>query len=58
MPNLNVLFEFGYFNGHHGKSKVAILKYGDFLPPFRPWGPHLHLWQQQIQARQSPESTG
>ena len=28
MPNLNVLFEFGYFYGHFGKEKVAMLKYG------------------------------
>src|SRR5438128_1927335 len=29
-PNLNVLFEFGYFYGHFGTEKVAMLKYGDF----------------------------
>jgi predicted nucleotide-binding protein len=33
VPNLNVLFEFGYFYGHFGRKKVAMLKYGDlFLP--------------------------
>jgi predicted nucleotide-binding protein len=32
-PNLNVLFEFGYFYGHFGKKGVAMIKYGDiFLP--------------------------
>ncbi len=33
IPNLNVLFEFGYFYGHLGKMKTAILKYGDFYLP-------------------------
>ena len=33
IPNLNVLFEFGYFLGHFGSNKVAILKYGDFHRP-------------------------
>jgi predicted nucleotide-binding protein len=33
VPNLNVLFEFGYFYGHFGKQKVAMIKYGDFFLP-------------------------
>jgi len=33
IPNLNVLFEFGYFYGHFGKSKVAMIKYGEFFLP-------------------------
>ncbi len=33
VPNLNVLFEFGYFYGQFGKSNVAMLKYGDFYLP-------------------------
>jgi len=33
IPNLNVLFEFGYFYGHLGPSKVAMIKYGDFYLP-------------------------
>ncbi|MHB1079513.1 MAG: TIR domain-containing protein [Prosthecobacter sp.] len=32
-PNLNVLFEFGYFYGHFGKEKVAMVKYGEFFLP-------------------------
>ena len=32
-PNLNVLFEFGYFYGHFGPERVAILRYGDFYLP-------------------------
>lgn len=33
VPNLNVLFEFGYFYGHFGKKKVAVIKYGEFFLP-------------------------
>lgn len=33
VPNLNVLFEFGYFYGHFGKKGVAMIKYGDFFLP-------------------------
>lgn len=33
VPNLNVLFEFGYFYGHFGKDKVAMVKYGEFFLP-------------------------
>lgn len=33
MPNLNVLFEFGYFYGHFGRERVAMVKYGDFYLP-------------------------
>jgi predicted nucleotide-binding protein len=33
IPNLNVLLEFGYFCGHFGRSRVAMLKYGEFYLP-------------------------
>jgi predicted nucleotide-binding protein len=33
IPNLNVLFEFGYFYSHFSKTKVAMLKYGEFYLP-------------------------
>jgi predicted nucleotide-binding protein len=33
MPNLNVLFEFGYFYGHFGRERVAMIKYSDFYLP-------------------------
>ncbi len=33
VPNLNILFELGYFYGHFGKQKVAMIKYGDFFLP-------------------------
>jgi predicted nucleotide-binding protein len=41
-PNLNVLFEFGYFYGHFGKQKVAMLKYGDFYLP-SDLGGYIHI---------------
>jgi predicted nucleotide-binding protein len=42
-PNLNVLFEFGYFYGHFGKEKVAMLKYGDFYLP-SDFGGYIHIF--------------
>jgi predicted nucleotide-binding protein len=33
IPSLNVLFEFGYFYGHFGKDKVAMIRYGDIYLP-------------------------
>jgi predicted nucleotide-binding protein len=33
VPNLNVLFEFRFFYGHLGNTRVAALKYGDFYLP-------------------------
>lgn len=33
IPNLNVLFEFGYFYSYFGKEKVAMIRYGDFYLP-------------------------
>lgn len=40
--NPNVLFEFGYFYGHFGKQKVAVVKYGE---PFMPsdFGGYIHV---------------
>lgn len=42
IPNLNVLFEFGYFYGHFGKGKVAMLKYGEFFLP-SDFGGYIHI---------------
>ncbi len=42
VPNLNVLFEFGYFYGHFGKQKVALLKYGEFYLP-SDFGGYIHI---------------
>lgn len=33
LPNLNVLFEFGYFYGRFRKKRVAMLRYGTFYLP-------------------------
>ena len=33
IPNLNVVFEFGYFFGAFERNKVAMIKYGDFYLP-------------------------
>ncbi|HEX4054338.1 MAG TPA: TIR domain-containing protein [Tepidisphaeraceae bacterium] len=43
MPNLNVLFELGYFYGQLGKAKVAMLKYGDFYLP-TDLGGYIHIF--------------
>lgn len=33
IPNLNVLFEFGYFFGAFARNKIAMIKYGEFYLP-------------------------
>jgi len=43
LPNLNVLYEFGYFYGHFGKKSVAILKYGEFYLP-SDFGGYIHIY--------------
>jgi predicted nucleotide-binding protein len=43
VPNLNVLFEFGYFYGRFGRAKVAMLKYGDFYLP-SDFGGYVHIF--------------
>jgi predicted nucleotide-binding protein len=43
IPNLNVMFEFGYFYGQFGKEKVAMLKYGDFYLP-SDLGGYIHIF--------------
>lgn len=42
VPNLNVLFELGYFYGHFGEKKVAMVKYGDFYLP-SDLGGYIHI---------------
>ena len=42
LPNLNVLFELGYFHGHFGEKKVAMLKYGEFYLP-SDLGGYIHI---------------
>lgn len=42
IPNLNVLFEFGYFYGALGKERVAIMKYGNYYLP-SDLGGYIHI---------------
>jgi predicted nucleotide-binding protein len=49
-PNLNVLFEFGYFYGHFGKQRVAMLKYGDFYLP-SDFGGYIHIFGSKFFKR-------
>lgn len=42
IPNLNVLFELGYFYGHFGERGVAIVRYGDFYLP-SDLGGYIHI---------------
>ena len=42
IPNLNVLFEFGFFYGAFGKDRVAIVKYGDVHLP-NDLGGYIHI---------------
>jgi predicted nucleotide-binding protein len=50
VPNLNVLFELGYFYGHFGKQKVAMLKYGDFYLP-SDLGGYIHIFGSKFFKR-------
>lgn len=49
-PNLNVLFEFGYFYGHFGKEKVAMMKYGEFYLP-SDFGGYIHIFGSEFFKR-------
>lgn len=42
LPNLNVLFELGYFYSHFGEKKVAMVKYGEFYLP-SDLGGYIHI---------------
>lgn len=43
VPNLNVLFEFGFFYGAFEHDRVAIVKYGDFYLP-TDLGGYVHIF--------------
>lgn len=43
VPNTNVLFEFGYFYGRFGRTRTAMLKYGDFYLP-SDFGGYVHIF--------------
>jgi predicted nucleotide-binding protein len=57
IPNLNVLFEFGYFYGNLGKQKTAILKYGDFYMP-SDFGGYIHIFGSTFFKRSSVVQVG
>jgi predicted nucleotide-binding protein len=57
VPNLNVLFEFGYFYGHFGKEKVAMLKYGDFYLP-SDFGGYIHVFGSSFFKRSAVVQIG
>jgi predicted nucleotide-binding protein len=57
VPNLNVLFEFGYFYGHMGKKKVAILKYGNFYLP-SDLGGYIHIFGSSFFKRSAVVQVG
>jgi len=56
-PNLNVLFEFGYFYGHFGREKVAMLKYGDFYLP-SDFGGYIHIFGSKFFKRGAVAQVG
>ncbi|HEV7797358.1 MAG TPA: TIR domain-containing protein [Pyrinomonadaceae bacterium] len=57
VPNLNVLFEFGYFYGQFGKTKVAMLKYGDFYLP-SDLGGYIHIFGSTFFKRSAVVKVG
>ena len=56
-PNLNVLFEFGYFYGCLGKERVAMLKYGDFYLP-SDFGGYIHIFGSDFFKRSALVQVG
>ena len=50
IPNLNVLYEFGFFYGRLGKRRVAMIKYGDFYLP-SDLGGYTHVFGSRIFKR-------
>lgn len=57
LPNLNVLFEFGYFYGHFGREKVAFVKYGDFYLP-TDFGGYIHVFGSKSFKRSAAVTVG
>jgi predicted nucleotide-binding protein len=43
IPNLNVLFEFGYFYGSLGSARLAMIRYGDLYLP-SDLGGYIHIF--------------
>jgi predicted nucleotide-binding protein len=57
VPNLNVLFEFGYFYGYLGRDKVAIMKYGDYYLP-SDFGGYIHIFGSKFVKRNALAAVG
>jgi len=57
VPNLNVIFELGYFYGHFGKQKVAMLKYGEFYLP-SDLGGYIHIFGSKYFKRSAVVKVG
>jgi predicted nucleotide-binding protein len=50
-------FEFGYFYGHFGKPRVAIIKYGDYYTP-SDLGGYIHVFGSSYFKRGSAVAVG
>jgi predicted nucleotide-binding protein len=50
IPNLNVLFEFGYFYGYFGGARVAIIRYGELYLP-SDLGGYVHVFGSKFFKR-------
>ena len=57
VPNLNVLFEFGYFYGKLGPDRVAMVKYGDFYLP-SDFGGYIHIFGSSFFKRGAVTAVG
>jgi predicted nucleotide-binding protein len=57
IPNLNVLFEFGFFYGTLGRGKVAMIKYGEFYLP-TDFGGYVHIFGSKFFKRGAVAAVG
>jgi len=62
IPNLNVLFEFGFFYGALGPDKVAVVRYGQIYLPSN-LGGYIHITgserftpRRAVQSASEPEA--
>ena len=57
IPNLNVLFEFGFFYGHFQQQHVAIVRYGDIYLPSDLSG-YVHIFGSKFFKRGASVAVG
>lgn len=57
IPNLNVMFEFGYFYGSLGPRRVAVMKYGDYYLP-SDLGGYIHILGSKFFKRNAVVQVG